>query len=53
MSRKINPLGFRVGVTKPWKSLWFAEGGLYGNYLVEDEKIRKYINGSLRNAGID
>ena len=39
MSRKINPTGLRVGVTKTWKSVWFAEGARYADSVIEDYKI--------------
>jgi len=53
MSRKINPTAFRIGITKGWLSSWFAEGGDYGDALIEDNKIRKYLKKSMRSAGID
>ena len=52
MSRKVNPFGFRVGVTKDWRSRWYAEGDLYADALIEDDKIRKYLKRELRSAGI-
>lgn len=52
MSRKINPTGLRVGVTKDWKSVWFAEGTRYANGVIEDYKIRSYLNKVLRPAGL-
>ncbi|OGC52171.1 30S ribosomal protein S3 [candidate division WWE3 bacterium RIFCSPLOWO2_01_FULL_39_13] len=53
MSRKVNPFGFRVGVTKDWRSRWYAEGDLYADALIEDDKIRKYLKRELRSAGIE
>ncbi len=52
MSRKINPTGLRVGVTKPWKSIWFAEGARYADSVIEDYKIRHYLGKALRPAGL-
>lgn len=44
MGQKTSPIGFRTGVRLPWQSTWFAPKGSYGDFLVEDEKIRKFIN---------
>lgn len=52
MSRKINPTGLRVGITKDWKSLWFAEGSRYADGVIEDYKIRSYLGRALRSAGL-
>lgn len=51
MGQKINPVGFRVGVTRGWDSNWYAEKD-YGRYLEEDLQIRKYVKNKLRNAGV-
>ena len=52
MGRKINPIGFRLAVTKDWDSKWFAEGTEYGDLVVEDAQIRKQIHQELGRAGI-
>jgi small subunit ribosomal protein S3 len=51
MGQKINPIGFRVGVTRGWDSNWYAEKD-YGRYLEEDLRIRKHVKHKLRNAGV-
>jgi len=51
MGQKINPTGFRVGVTQKWKSNWFNEK-LAGEYLEEDQKIRGWIAKRYKGAGI-
>ena len=51
MGQKINPYGFRLGVTTDWKSRWFSERE-YKDYLTEDWKIRDYIMLSLGDAAI-
>ena len=51
MGSKVNPLGFRVGVSKPWKSVWFNEKN-YKEYLHEDKKIREYIKNLYKASGI-
>ncbi len=43
MGQKTHPLGFRLGITKDWKSQWFADKKEYRAYLLEDMKIRRYI----------
>ena len=51
MGRKINPIGFRVGVNRTWDSRWYA-GRDYEDKLVEDLKLREYVQTSLKSAGI-
>ena len=51
MGQKINPYGFRLGITTDWKSRWFSERN-YKEYLTEDWKIRAYIMESLPDAAI-
>jgi small subunit ribosomal protein S3 len=51
MGQKINPYGFRLGVTTDWKSRWFSERQ-YKDYLTEDWKIRDAIMGKLESAAI-
>jgi small subunit ribosomal protein S3 len=47
MGQKVNPTGFRVGITEDWKSRWYAPKAAYGNFLVEDFKVRKFIDQKL------
>src|SRR5207342_1383984 len=49
---KVNPYGFRLGVTTDWKSRWFATREEYVDYLIEDWKIRDYLMNKLPNAAI-
>jgi len=51
MGQKINPYGFRLGVTTEWKSRWFRERD-YKNYLTEDWKIRKALMAKLESAAV-
>jgi len=53
MGQKVNPIGFRLGYIKGWESNWFG-GKDFSSKLIEDEKIRKYINARIPNprAGI-
>jgi small subunit ribosomal protein S3 len=47
MGQKVNPIGFRVGITEDWKSRWYAPKSAYGDFLVEDQKVRKHIDNRL------
>lgn len=50
MGQKTNPIGFRVGVTETHKSRWFAPKALFGELLVEDYKIRNFIDRRLNRT---
>jgi small subunit ribosomal protein S3 len=52
MGQKVNPYGFRLGITTDWKSRWFADRGEYRRFIIEDWKIRDYIMEQLPNAAI-
>ncbi len=51
MGQKVNPIGFRLGGIKTWRSEWFSEKN-YSELLHEDLKIRKFLKGKLYHAGI-
>jgi small subunit ribosomal protein S3 len=50
MGQKSHPFGFRLGVTEAHRSRWYAPKALYGELLVEDEKIRKYLDNRLNRT---
>ena len=52
MGQKVNPYGFRLGITTDWKSRWFAEGKEYTDSLIEDWKIRDYLRTQLPHAAV-
>ncbi len=52
MGQKVNPHGLRVGVIKNWDSRWFAKDEVFGDTLVSDYNIRKYLKSELQDAGI-
>ena len=52
MGQKINPIGFRLGINRGWDSTWFAKKKDFGKYLIEDFKIRNYINKTIKNSGV-
>ena len=51
MGQKINPYGYRLGITTDWKSRWFSERQ-YKEYLTEDWKIREAIMRRMESAAI-
>ena len=52
MGQKVNPHGFRVGVIKDWDSRWFAKDEVFGDILVEDYNLRKFLKQKLYAAGV-
>jgi small subunit ribosomal protein S3 len=52
MGQKVNPYGFRLGITTDWKSRWFAENREYTDSLIEDWKIRDYLRKQLERAAV-
>lgn len=52
MGQKVNPHGLRVGVIKDWDSRWFARDDAFGDILVEDYQLRKFLKKALYDAGI-
>jgi len=47
VGQKVNPIGFRTGITLDWKSRWYAPKAAYGEFLIEDYRLRKYIDDKL------
>ena len=52
MGQKVHPTGVRVGIIKDWNSKWYADSKHFADYLVEDQKIRKFLKKKLYAAGI-
>lgn len=52
MGQKVHPTGVRVGIIKDWNSKWYADSKNFADYLVEDQKIRKFLKKKLYAAGI-
>ena len=52
MGQKVNPIGLRTALTKNWESRWFAGKALFGEWLHEDLKIRKFIREKFAQAAI-
>ncbi len=49
MGQKVNPIGFRLGIYRDWRARWFARDS-YGKQVLEDLKIRKFLDQTLENA---
>jgi len=47
MGQKVSPIGFRTGITLGWKSRWYAPKAAYGSFLIEDQKIRNFLDTRL------
>jgi len=52
MGRKVHPYGFRLGIVKPWRARWYAEGDRYGELLQEDLAVRELVRERVGHAGI-
>lgn len=52
MGQKVNPNGFRIGITHTWPSTWFARGRKYRDLFLQDMRIKRYIGKKLPDAGI-
>ncbi len=53
MGHKINPLGFRIGITEPHRSIWYARGKKYSELVVQDHKIRDFLKNKFKSAAIE
>jgi small subunit ribosomal protein S3 len=52
MGQKINPTGYRIGISKDWASRWFSDKNGYGKRVAEDKKIRDFLKDKLSQAGL-
>ncbi|MCD6502504.1 30S ribosomal protein S3 [bacterium] len=52
MGQKTHPIGARLGIIRTWNSKWFAQKGLYRSNLLEDIKLREFINKELEDADV-
>lgn len=52
MGQKVNPVGIRLGITRGWDSNWYANKKEFSGKLVEDNKIRNYLNARINKGGI-
>jgi small subunit ribosomal protein S3 len=51
LGQKVSPIGLRVGINKPWQSIWYAEKD-FAEYLNKDYKIRKYLEKNLKDSAV-
>jgi small subunit ribosomal protein S3 len=52
MGQKVHPIGYRLGIFLDWSSRWFAKKNEYGNNILEDIKIRKFVKSALNKAEV-
>src|SRR5687768_3721467 len=52
MGQKTNPIGFRIAVTKDWRSKWYSDKKEFGKLLMEDQKIREILKKKLETASV-
>jgi len=52
MGQKVNPIGFRVGITRGWDSIWYADKKDYGRLLREDLALRRFVKEKLKHASV-
>ena len=52
MGQKVSPIGLRIGINKTWESNWYANNKDFAKYLLNDNKIRKYLSKKLKDAAI-
>ena len=52
MGRKVHPIGFRLGINKPWLGRWYAEGQEYTDQLHQDLKIREMVTKDSEHSGV-
>ncbi|MFO7760080.1 MAG: 30S ribosomal protein S3, partial [Desulfobia sp.] len=51
MGQKVNPIGMRLNINRTWESIWYTDRN-YGQFLLEDQQIKKYLKKRLYHAGI-
>lgn len=52
MGQKVSPVGLRIGVNKGWESSWYANKQDVAKYILEDDKIRKFVDKKYKNCAI-
>lgn len=52
MGQKVNPIGFRLGISKDWSSKWYAESAEYADFLEKDFEVRGFIRKKLAHASV-
>ncbi|MGQ0552164.1 MAG: 30S ribosomal protein S3 [Planctomycetota bacterium] len=52
MGQKVNPIGFRIGITEPWRSRWYAGKKEFSALLLEDQRIRTFVKKEYQSAAV-
>lgn len=52
MGQKVSPIGFRIGITEPWRSRWYAGKKDYPALLLEDQRIRRFVKKEYQGAAV-
>ena len=52
MGQKANPIGNRLGIIRGWESNWYGSKKDYSTKLIQDQKIRTYLNARINKGGI-
>src|SRR5262245_61015941 len=52
MGQKVSPIGFRIGITEPWRSRWYAGKKDYAALLLEDQRIRRFVKKEYHSAAV-
>ncbi len=52
MGQKVHPIGFRLGITRGWDSVWYADKKNFAAWLLEDLRIRRFIKERLKHGGV-
>ena len=52
MGQKVSPIGLRIGVNKGWESTWYADKKDVAKYILEDDKIRNFINKTYKTSAV-
>lgn len=52
MGQKVNPIGLRLGIVEPWRSRWYAGSRNFGDLVVEDQKIRRFVKNNYKFGAV-
>ncbi len=52
MGQKVHPIGIRLGITKDWSSVWYADSQSYAGYIEQDHRVREFLRKRLKDASV-
>ena len=52
MGQKVNPIGIRLGITREWTSVWYADSRTFPGYVEQDHKLREFLKKKLKDASV-